>query len=51
MRKGDRTTSVLRDGGLSAYLETKVLNQSLGFFSNLGAENRHLAKPKDDVRL
>jgi len=29
----------LRYGGLSAFLETKVLKQSLGIFSNFGAEN------------
>ena len=32
------STSVLRYGGLSAFLETKVLNQSLGIFSNFSAE-------------
>jgi hypothetical protein len=29
----------LQYGGLSAFLETFVLNQSLGIFSNFGAEN------------
>lgn len=32
-------TSVLRYGGLSAYFETLLLNQSLGIFSNFGAKN------------
>ena len=32
-------TSVLRYGGLRAFFETKVLNQSSGIFSNFGAEN------------
>ena len=32
-------TSVLRYGGLSAYFETLLLNQSLGIFSNFGAGN------------
>ena len=29
----------MRYGGLGAFLETKVLNQSLGIFSNFSAEN------------
>ena len=32
-------TSVLRYGGLSAYFETLLFNQSLGIFSNFGAKN------------
>jgi hypothetical protein len=36
----------LQYGGFSAFLETKVLYQSSGFYINFGAENRHIAKPK-----
>ena len=32
-------TSVLQDCGVSAFLEAFVLYQSLGFFSNFGAES------------
>jgi hypothetical protein len=38
---------VLRYGGLSAFLETFVLNQSLGFFSNIGTENPPHRKAKN----
>jgi len=30
--------AVWQNGGFSAFLEAKVLNQSSGFFSNFGAE-------------
>jgi len=36
--------AVWQNGGFRAFLEGKVLNQSSGFFSNFGAENRHFAK-------
>ncbi|MBS1517644.1 MAG: hypothetical protein JSS91_06125 [Bacteroidetes bacterium] len=31
-------TAVWQNGGFSAFLEAKVLNQSSGIFSNFGAE-------------
>ena len=33
------TTAVCRNGGFSAFLETFVLAESLGIFSNFGAES------------
>jgi len=36
----------LQYGGFSAFLETKVLNQSLGIFSDFGAKIRHIAKAR-----
>ncbi|MEZ4911158.1 MAG: hypothetical protein R2774_09885 [Saprospiraceae bacterium] len=33
------STAVWQNGGFGAFLEAKVLNQSLGFFCNFGAEN------------
>jgi hypothetical protein len=37
-KKSDRTTAVCRNGGFSAFLETFVLVESSGIFSNFGAE-------------
>jgi hypothetical protein len=37
-------TSVLRYGGFSEFLETFVLNQNLGIFSNFGAKTPPFAK-------
>lgn len=38
-KKGEGITAVCRNGGFSAFLETFVLVESLGIFSNFGAEN------------
>ncbi len=37
--KGEGITAVCRNGGLSAFLETFVLVESSGIFSNFGAKN------------
>ena len=37
-KKSDRTTAVCKNGGFSAFLETKVLVESSVIFSNFGAE-------------
>ena len=37
-RKSERTTAVCRNGGFSAFLETFLLVESSGIFSNFGAE-------------
>jgi hypothetical protein len=39
IKKHNRTTAVCKNGGFSAFFETKVLKQSSGIFSNFGAEN------------
>lgn len=44
MKNTERTTAGCKNGGFSAFLETKVLKQSLGFFSNFSAENPPLCK-------
>ncbi|MFY7937984.1 MAG: hypothetical protein ACOVOQ_11450 [Flavobacterium sp.] len=38
IKNTERTTAVCRNGGFSAFLETFVLVESLGIFSNFGAE-------------
>ena len=37
--KNEHTTAVCRNGGFSAFLETFVLVESSGIFSNFGAES------------
>ena len=39
MKKNERATAVCRNGGFSAFLETFVLVESSGIFSNFGAES------------
>ena len=41
-KKADRITAVCRNGGFSDYLETFVLVESSGIFSNFGAEKQPL---------
>ena len=45
--KKRQLTAVWQNGGFSAFLETFVLNQSLGIFSNFGAEKPPLRQAAD----